>query len=124
MLNSTSMLYKSKEEERLSEDFLNVTDATFEQDVLKSDLPVLVDFWAVWCAPCNMVIPTLEYLARTFKDKLKIVKLNVDENMATASKFGVMSIPTLLLFKNGGIEETIVGAQPQNKIVDIIVKHL
>lgn len=108
----------------MSEEFLNVTDDTFERDVLKSALPVLVDFWAVWCAPCKMVIPTLEHLARTFRDKLKVVKLNVDENMATASKFGVMSIPTLLLFKRGEIEETIVGAQPQEKIVDIISKHL
>jgi thioredoxin 1 len=108
----------------LSEDFLNVTDDTFEQDVLKSALPVLVDFWAVWCAPCKMVIPTLEHLARTFRDKLKVAKLNVDENMATASKFGVMSIPTLLLFKEEKIKETIVGAQPLEKIVEIISKHL
>jgi thioredoxin 1 len=108
----------------LSDDFLNVKDDTFEGDVLKSVLPVLVDFWAIWCAPCKMVIPTLEHLARTFRDKLKVVKLNVDENMATASKFGVMSIPTLLLFKGGKIEETIVGAQPQEKIVEIISKHL
>ena len=108
----------------MSEDLFFVTDATFERDVLRSDLPVLVDFWAVWCAPCNMVVPTLEYLARTFRDKLKVAKLNVDENMSTASRFGVMSIPTLLLFKNGEIQETIVGAQPRDKIVDIISKHL
>jgi thioredoxin 1 len=108
----------------LSEDFLVVTDDTFERDVLKSDLPVLVDFWAVWCAPCNMVVPTLEHIAKTYKDKLKIAKLNVDENMSTSSKFGVMSIPTLLLFKGGKIQETIVGAQPREKIVDIVSKHL
>ncbi len=108
----------------MSEDFLIVTDDTFERDVLKSDLPVLVDFWAVWCAPCNMIVPTLEHLVQTYKDKLKIAKLNVDENMSTSSKFGVMSIPTLLLFKDGKIQETIVGAQPQEKIVDIVSKHL
>lgn len=108
----------------MSEDLLNVSDDTFEQDVLKSDLPVLVDFWAVWCAPCKMVVPTLDHLARTFGDKLRVVKLNVDENMTTASKYGVMSIPTLLLFKGGKIEETIVGAQPQEKIVEIISRHL
>ncbi len=108
----------------MSEDFLNVTDGTFEQEVIRSELPVLVDFWAVWCAPCKMVIPTLEDMAQTYKDQLKIVKLNVDENMNTSSKYGVMSIPTLLLFKGGEIKETIVGAQTQEKIVEAVSKHL
>jgi thioredoxin 1 len=108
----------------LSEDFLNVTDGTFEQEVILSEIPVLVDFWAVWCAPCKMIVPTLEHLAQTYKDRLKIVKLNVDENMNTSSKYGVMSIPTLLLFKGGEIKETIVGAQRQEKIVETVSKHL
>lgn len=108
----------------MSEDFLDVSDHTFEQEVIQSELPVLVDFWAVWCAPCKMVIPTLEHLAQTYKDRLRIVKLNVDENMKTSSKYGVMSIPTLLLFKGGELKETIVGAQPQEKIVEIVSKHL
>jgi len=108
----------------LSEDFLNVTDGTFEQEVIRSELPVLVDFWAVWCAPCKMIVPTLEHLAQTYKDRLKIVKLNVDENMNVSSKYGVMSIPTLLLFKGEEIKETIVGAQPQEKIVETVSRHL
>lgn len=108
----------------MSEDFLNVTDGTFEQEVILSEIPVLVDFWAVWCAPCKMIVPTLEHLAQTYKDRLKIVKLNVDENMNTSSKYGVMSIPTLLLFKGGEIKETIVGAQRQEKIVETVSKHL
>ena len=108
----------------MPDDFLNVTDGTFEQDVLKSELPVLVDFWAVWCAPCRLVVPVLEHISRTYGDKLRVVKLNVDKNRATTSEFGVMSIPTLLLFKGGKIEETIVGAQPQEKIVGIISRHL
>ena len=108
----------------MSEDFLDVSDHTFEQEVIQSEIPVLVDFWAVWCAPCKMVIPTMEYLAQTYKDRLRIVKLNVDENMKTASKYGVMSIPTLLLFKGGELKETVVGAQSQDKIVEIVSKHL
>jgi thioredoxin 1 len=108
----------------VSEEFFDVSDNIFEQEVIQSELPVLVDFWAVWCAPCKMVIPTLEHLAQTYKDRLRIVKLNVDENMKTSSKYGVMSIPTLLLFKGGELKETIVGAQPQEKIVEIVSKHL
>jgi len=108
----------------VSEDFLDVSDNTFEQEVIQSELPVLVDFWAVWCPPCKMVIPTIEHLAQTYKEQLRIVKLNVDENMKTSSKYGVMSIPTLLLFKGGELKETIVGAQPQEKIVQIVSKHI
>lgn len=108
----------------MSENFFEVTDDTFEQEVIQSELPVLVDFWAVWCAPCKMVIPTLEHLAQNLKDRLRIVKLNVDNNMKTSSKYGVMSIPTLLLFDKGELKETIVGAQPQEKIVEVVSKHL
>jgi thioredoxin 1 len=108
----------------LAEAILDVTDDTFEEEVLKSDLPVLVDFWAVWCAPCQMIVPALEHIAQSYKEKLKLLKLNVDENMKTSAKFGVRSIPTLLLFKGGELKETIVGALPQNKIIDAISKHL
>jgi thioredoxin 1 len=108
----------------LSSDILNVSDATFEEDVLTSPLPVLVDFWAEWCMPCRMIAPAVENIAETHKDKLKVAKMNVDENMKTPSKYGIRGIPTLLLFKAGEIKETIVGVQPRDKIVEIISKHL
>ncbi len=108
----------------MAEDILDVSDDTFEEEVLKSELPVLVDFWAVWCAPCKMIVPTLEYLAQNYKEKLKVFKMNIDENMKISAKFGIRSIPTLLLFKGGELKETIVGALPQNKIIDVISKHI
>jgi thioredoxin 1 len=108
----------------LAEDILNVTDENFEEEVLKNDLPVLVDFWAVWCAPCRAIVPTLDHLYQNYKDKLKVVKLNVDEQMKTASTYGVRSIPTLLFFKGGELKETIVGVLPQDKILEILSKHL
>jgi thioredoxin 1 len=108
----------------LAEEIANVSDNSFEEEVLKSELPVLVDFWAVWCAPCHMVAPSVENLAQTYKDKMKVVKFNVDENPKTPAKYGILSIPTLLLFNGGELKETIVGALPQNKIEDAITKHL
>ena len=108
----------------MAEDILIVTDENFEEEVLKNDLPVLVDFWAVWCAPCRAIVHTLDHLSQNYKDKLKVVKLNVDEQMKTASTYGVRSIPTLLLFKGGELKETIVGALPQDKILEILSKHL
>ncbi len=105
-------------------DILDVSDDTFEEEVLKSELPVLVDFWAVWCAPCQMIVPTLEHLAQNYKEKLKVFKINIDENMKISAKFGIRSIPTLLLFSGGEVKETIVGALPQNKIIDVISKHI
>jgi thioredoxin 1 len=108
----------------LAEAIMNVSDDTFEEEVLKSELPVLVDFWAVWCSPCYLVVPTLEHLIQNYKEKLKVFKLNVDENMKISAKFGIRSIPTLLLFKRGEIKETIVGALPQDKIIDVISKHI
>jgi len=108
----------------LPEDILDVSDGTFQEEVLQSETPVLVDFWAVWCAPCRMIASTVEQLAQAYKEKLKVVKLNVDENMQTASKYGVMSIPTLILFKGGEVKETIVGVQPQEKIAAAVSKHL
>ena len=108
----------------MAEGITNVTDDEFEQEVLKNELPVMVDLWAVWCAPCRMIEPSVENIAQAFKDKLKVVKLNVDENPKTPANYGVMSIPTLLLFKGGELKETIIGAVPQNKIEDAISKHL
>ena len=108
----------------MSEKIASVTDGNFEEEVLKSELPVLVDFWAVWCGPCHMVAPTVEYMAENYKEKLRVAKMNVDENMSTPAKYGIMSIPALLLFKGGDVVETIVGALPQDKIVDMLVKHL
>lgn len=124
MSDFTSEPWKSKEEDKLAEAVTNVNDSTFEQEVMKSELPVLVDFWAVWCGPCQMIAPTMDYLAQTYQGKLKVVKLDVDGNIRVTSRYGVRSIPTLLLFKGGELKETMVGALPQDKIVSIISKHL
>jgi thioredoxin 1 len=108
----------------LPADILNVSDATFEEKVLKAAVPVLVDFWAEWCMPCLLIAPAVENIAETYDDKLKVAKMNVDENMKTPAKYGIRGIPTLLLFKNGELIETIVGAQPREKIVELVTKHL
>jgi thioredoxin 1 len=92
------------------------TDAGFDADVLKASEPVVVDFWAEWCGPCRMIAPALEEISAAVGDKVKIVKLNVDENPQIAAKYGIMSIPTLLLFKNGEIDTRLVGAQPKQKL--------
>ncbi|MFG2756585.1 thioredoxin [Streptomyces wuyuanensis] len=94
-----------------------VTDATFEEEVLKSDKPVLVDFWAEWCGPCRQIAPSLEAIAAEHGEKLEVVKLNIDENPATAAKYGVMSIPTLNVYQNGEVAQTIVGAKPKAMLV-------
>ena len=93
-----------------------VSDTTFESEVLKATGPVVVDFWAEWCGPCRMIAPALEEIAGTLNGKVKIVKLNVDENPATAQKYGIMSIPTLMLFKNGELASRQVGAAPKQKL--------
>ena len=94
----------------------SVTDAEFESLVLKSDVPVLVDFWATWCGPCRMIAPALEEISKSLNGKVKIVKLNVDENPGVASKYGIMSIPTLMLFKDGQLASRQVGAAPKQKL--------
>jgi len=101
-----------------------VTDETFNQAVLKSDQPILVDFWAVWCGPCRMVAPVVDEIAREQEGKLKVMKLDVDENQNTAMAYGVMSIPTLILFKNGQPVERIVGFRPKSDMEKKILPHL
>jgi thioredoxin 1 len=101
-----------------------IQDATFEQQVLQSELPVLVDFWAEWCGPCKMIAPVVEDLAAEYDGKLKVTKVDVDANPATAMKYGIRSIPTLLIFKAGRPVEQIVGALPKRTLVDKISQHL
>ena len=98
----------------------NVTDASFDNDVLQSREPVVVDFWAEWCGPCKMIAPSLDEIASEMDGKVKIAKLNVDENQATAMKYGVRSIPMLIMFKNGEPAATQLGAAPKGKLVDWI----
>jgi thioredoxin 1 len=107
-----------------SNDVVTLQDATFEQEVLKSDTPVLVDFWAVWCGPCKAIAPAVEEIAREYKGKVKVAKLDVDQAQQTAQKFGIRSIPTLLVFKGGRVVDTIVGAVPKSKLVDALSKHV
>ena len=95
---------------------LDITDQTFEEEVLKSDTPVLVDFWAEWCAPCRIIGPVVDELAKDYKGKLKVGKVNVDDSSGVASRFGVMSIPTLMFFKNGSPVKTMIGAQGKESL--------
>tara|TARA_Y100000588_G_scaffold175835_1_gene189903 strand:+ start:5148 stop:5468 length:321 start_codon:yes stop_codon:yes gene_type:complete len=101
-----------------------VTDSTFEADVIKSEKPVLVDFWAEWCGPCVQIAPALEELANEYKDSLTVVKVNIDENPETPAKYGVRGIPTLILFKDGEIAATKVGAAPKRQLSEWISTSL
>src|SRR5438045_3590171 len=100
-----------------------ITDQSFEKDVLKSDVPVLVDFWAEWCGPCRALGPKLEEIATELKDKVRIVKLNVDENPSVPAKYGVRGIPTMILFKAGQEVDQIVGNHPKENILALLKKH-
>ncbi len=97
-----------------------LNDANFDEEVSKSDKPVLVDFWAPWCAPCNMLAPIIEELAKEYKDKVKICKINVDDNPSTPGKFGIRGIPTIIIFKDGKIVDQIVGLVPKATIKEIL----
>jgi len=103
---------------------IEVTDATFESEVVKSDVPVLVDFWATWCGPCKMIAPVLMELAEEYDGRLKVAKLDVDNNNATATQFRIMSIPSLLFFKNGEKVDQIIGAYPKQHFVEKIEQIL
>ena len=101
-----------------------VSDATFDQEVLKSEQPVLVDFWAVWCGPCKAIAPIVDGLAAAFAGKLKVAKVNVDENGATPSRYGVRGIPSLLFFKGGNVVDQVVGYIPQHEIEEKVKRLL
>lgn len=108
----------------MSENISTVTDASFEQDVLKSDIPVLVDFWAEWCGPCRMIAPILDQVAGENVGKLKVVKLNVDENTETPQKFAIRGIPTMILFKDGKPAATQVGAVHKAQLTAFVTPHV
>lgn len=103
-----------------SADVNHVTDANFEQEVLKSSIPVLIDFWAPWCGPCKAIAPIVDELAKDYAGKLKVVKLNVDDNPETPARYGVRGIPNLLIIKNGQVKDQIVGAVPKGHLVKAV----
>jgi thioredoxin 1 len=108
----------------MSKFVVDVTDSDFEKNVLQADKPVLVDFWAPWCAPCRMLAPTVEAVAEKYSSTAHVVKLNVDDNPATSQRYGIKGIPTLILFKNGKEEERVVGATSKEAISRMIDKHV
>ncbi len=107
-----------------SNDVVTLEDSTFEREVLKSDTPVLVDFWATWCGPCKAIAPAVDELAREYKGKLKVAKLDIDSHQGVPQQYGIRSIPTLLVFKGGRVVDTIIGAVPKSKLVDAVNKHV
>ena len=108
----------------MSGNIVNVTDASFEQDVLQSDVPVLVDYWAEWCGPCKMIAPILEEIAGEYGEKIKICKLDIDSNQETPPKYGIRGIPTLMLFKNGEVEATKVGALSKSQLAAFLDSNI
>jgi thioredoxin 1 len=108
----------------VSDHIVYITDSTFEQEVLQSQTPVLVDYWAEWCGPCKMIAPILDEVAREYSGKLKVAKLNIDENAATPPKYGIRGIPTLMLFKNGNVEATKVGALSKSQLSAFIDSNI
>jgi thioredoxin 1 len=104
----------------MSEKIVHVTDESFEQDVLNSDMPVLVDYWAEWCGPCKMITPILDDISSDYSSKIKIAKLNIDENPVTPPKYGIRGIPTLMIFKDGNVAATKVGALSKSQLTAFI----
>jgi thioredoxin 1 len=108
----------------MSENIIHLSDAAFEQEVLQSAIPVLVDYWAEWCGPCKMIAPILEDVSKEYAGRLKIAKLNIDDNQQTPPKYGIRGIPTLMLFKNGNVEATKVGALSKSQLTAFIDSNL
>jgi thioredoxin 1 len=108
----------------MSEDLIHVSDSDFEKEILKSDQPALVDFWAPWCGPCQRIAPIIDELAKEYKGKVKVAKINVDESRKVATDLGVMSIPTLILFKGGQVVDKIVGLVPKDRLKEFVNKAL
>ncbi len=108
----------------MSDKIVHVTDDTFESEILKADGPVLVDYWADWCGPCKMIAPILDEISDEYGDRLKVAKLNIDENPGTPPKYGIRGIPTLMLFKNGNVEATKVGAVSKSQLTAFIDSNL
>lgn len=108
----------------MSDRIVHTSDASFEQDVLKADRPVLLDFWAEWCGPCKMIAPMLDEVADEFAERLQVVKLNIDENPQTPPKYGIRGIPTLILFRNGTVEAQKVGALSKSQLKEFLEGHL
>lgn len=108
----------------MSDNIVHATDATFEDEVLKAAEPVLVDYWAEWCGPCKMISPILDEVSKDYAGRLKVVKLNIDENPETPPRYGIRGIPTLMLFKNGGVEATKVGALSKSQLAAFIDSNL
>jgi len=108
----------------VSDKIIHITDDTFEQEVLQSQTPVLVDYWAEWCGPCKMIAPALDQIAAEYAGRLKVAKLNIDENQSTPPKYGIRGIPTLMLFKNGNLEATKVGAVSKSQLAAFIDSNI
>jgi thioredoxin 1 len=108
----------------MSDNIIHLSDAAFEQDVLQADLPVLVDYWAEWCGPCKMIAPILAEIAKEYDGRLKVAKLNIDDNQQTPPKYGIRGIPTLMLFKNGNVEATKVGALSKSQLTAFIDSNI
>jgi thioredoxin 1 len=121
---NTFVVNKTNRSSALSDKIIYVTDATFEKEILQASGPVLVDYWAEWCGPCKMIAPILDEIANDYGDKLKIAKLNIDENPVTPPKFGIRGIPTLMLFKGGNVEATKVGAVSKSQLTAFLDSNL